>query len=261
MRYTVSMFWRLMILSFRAQMEYKLDFIVSNLFRGLISIMDFLMVAIIMLRFDNIDGWNVYQVALLFGVASMAMGFYRTLASAVHNFEEIIINGEFDSLLIRPLPTLLTLIARRIELRWFGNIFQSMAVMIISGLALDLSPLAWGYLFMLPLAAAVTLLGIALATITLGFWLTRIDEFIIFTMYAPSTAASFPLSVFPGWLKGFFFTVLPIAYMNYVPLLVLLGKGGHWTWLLSPFLTAVMTFTLAYRFWLYGHSRYHSTGS
>lgn len=261
MRHTVKMFWRLAVLSFRAQMEYKLDFLVSNIFRGLLSLSDFLMVAVIMLRFDNIDGWSVYQVGLLFGVSSLAMAIYRSLASAVHNFEDVLISGEFDSLLIRPLPTLITLTARKIELRWFGNIAQALAIMIICGLEVGLAPLAWVYLLILPVSAALTLLGIALATITLGFWLTRIDEFIIFTMYSPTTAASFPLSIFPGWLQAFFFTVLPIAYMNYVPLLTLLGKGGHWTWLLTPFITAVLVFTLAYRFWLFGHSRYHSTGS
>ncbi len=257
----MAMFWRLALLSFRAQMEYKLDFIVSNLFRGLVSVMDFLMVAIIMLRFDNIAGWSIYQVGLLFGVASLAMAIYRSFASAVHNFEEILINGEFDSLLIRPLPTLVTLVSRKVELRWFGNMAQALAVLVICGRQLDLSVPAWFYLLLLPVLAAVTMLGIALATVTLGFWLTRVDEFIIFTMYAPSTAASFPLSIFPGWLRGFFFTVLPIAYINYVPLQVVLGKDGHWTWLLTPLLAAAICFGLAYRFWLFGHSRYHSTGS
>ena len=261
MRHNLIMFWRLMVLSLRAQMEYKLDFIVSNLFRTLLAVTDFLLIAVIMFRFDTVDGWTIYQVGLLFGVASLALAIYRSLASAVHNFEAVLINGEFDSLLIRPLPTLITLLTRRFELRWFGHMGQALVLIIICGRAVDLSLGAWAYMLILPLWATCTLFGISLATVTLGFWLTRIDEFLTFTMYAPAYAASFPLSIFPGWLKGVFFTVLPIAYINYIPLQVLLGKGGDWTWLLLPPLTAILVLTLAYRFWLFGHSRYHSTGS
>lgn len=261
MMHTLKMFWRLLLLSLRAQMEYKLDFIVSNLFRALLAVTDFLMVAIVMYQFDTIDGWSIYQIGLLFGVASLALALYRSLASAVHNFEEVLVNGEFDSLLIRPLPTLVTLITRRIELRWFGHIAQALAIIFICGRALELAPGAWLYVLTLPIWAACTLFGMALATVTLGFWLTRIDDFLTFTMYAPAFAASFPLSIFPGWLQGVFFTVLPIAYINYVPLQVLLGMGGNWTWLLVSPLTAALVLFLSYRFWLFGHSRYHSTGS
>ena len=261
MRYNLVMFWRLMLLSLRAQMEYKLDFIASNFFRTLLAVTDFLMVAIIMIRFENIDGWSLYQVGLLFGVASLALGIYRSLASAVHNFEAVLINGDFDSLLIRPLPTLITLLTRRFELRWFGHMGQALVIIIICGRALSLSTGAWVYVLVLPFWATCTLFGISLATVTLGFWLTRIDEFLTFTMYAPAYASSFPLSVFPGWLKGIFFTGLPVAYMNYVPLQFLLGKGGDWTWLVLPPITAVIVFMLSYQFWLFGHSRYHSTGS
>lgn len=261
MRHNFTMFWRLFSLSLRAQMEYKLDFIVSNILRSLLAVVDFLLVAVILVRFEAIDGWSIYQVGLLFGTASLAMALYRSLAAAVHNFESVLINGEFDSLLIRPLPTLLTLMTRKIELRWFGHILQALAVIIICSLQLSLPPKAWFFLLLMPLWATGMLLAISLATITLGFWLTRIDELLIFSLYAPNYAASYPLSIFPNWLKSVFFTVLPIAYINYVPLLYLLSKGGEWWWLLLPPLVSTAALILAYRFWLFGQSRYHSTGS
>ena len=111
----LRMYLRLITASLRAQMQYKFDFIVSTLFDGLLQSVDFALLAAIMLRFPEIGGWNIYEIGILYGMAWIAMSLYRTLAPELHNFEEHIIQGTFDGMLIRPWPAVMVLLSRNIE--------------------------------------------------------------------------------------------------------------------------------------------------
>jgi ABC-2 type transport system permease protein len=60
------------------------------------------------------------------------------------------------------------------------------------------------------------------------------------------------------------FKLLPLAFMNYYPSLILLNKlekiSYPWLAFLSP-VVAVIVFALAYMLWTAGLNRYSSTGS
>lgn len=261
--------WRVLVLLARAgireRMQYKFSFVVSTLIRAVSMATDFALVAVILYRFRFIDGWDIYQVALLYGLASAANGLFRTVANEIEGFENYLINGTFDSLLIRPWPTLFTLLARKMDFNRLGTLAQGVLIAIIGAAKLlergQLLPWQLLYVAVLPFLGAMILLAIVTFTAALGFWLIRIDELQVFTLYAPLTASYYPLSIYPGWLRGLLYTVLPMAFINYVPVLYLLGKGGGpWSLAASP-AVAVLACVIAYRFWLFAERRYHSTGS
>jgi ABC-2 type transport system permease protein len=246
-------------------MEYKFSFITTMLIYAVLSAMDFILVAAILLRFDSIQGWTLYEVGYLYAIATMASSIYRIFANEIHTFEKYTVQGEFDQLLTRPVSPLLILFTRNLHLTQIGALLQGGIIMLLSlgGLwknGVDIIPA----LIYLPIAlffGSIILFSIGLATATIAFWTTRNSELQVFAMYAPITASSFPIQIYPTWLKVLLFTILPVAFMAYVPSLYLFDKGGHLTYLLAGPMVALISLALSLCFWNWGIKHYHSTGT
>lgn len=261
----LTLYRKLIMASIRAQMQYKLNFITTAVTTGLIMVIDFLVLSAILQRFDDVKGWDIYEVGILYGVASASMSLYRLFAPEIHDFERYIVFGDFDQLLTRPVSPLTLLLTRNIELARIGGIVQGIAILTISLIGLHQSGSSIGLLIVyVPIGLAVgtlILFSIGLITATVGFWAGQLKDLQTFTLYAPASAANYPISLYLGWLKLLFYTVIPVAFINYLPMSYLLDKGGTWVGLIFPPLVAVLFCLLAIRFWQYGIRHYHSTGS
>lgn len=251
--------------SIRSQMQYKVHFITTTVTTALIMGIDFLILAAILYRFNDVKGWGIYEVGLLYGLSSIALSCYRMFAPEIHDFEKYVVQGEFDQLLIRPVSPLTLLLTKNLELGRIGGAVQGSAIVIISLMGLQSAgEQIWPIIFYLPvvlLSGIAIFFAISLCTATTAFWTSQIKDLQTFTIYAPANAASYPLSLYPDWLKLLFFSVLPVAFVNYVPIMYLLHKGGHWSFLFLSPLVALLFLWLALRFWRFGIRYYHSTGS
>jgi len=260
----MALYFRLVAASIRARMQYKLDFIITFVLYALLTAVDFLFVATVLYRYRYIMGWNVYEVALLSGVASSAFGLYRTFGAELNSFERYLVNGDFDSLLIRPWPTLATLLSRSFDMGRLGGVGQGI-ILITVGLngVLDAGAPPWlaVYVYLLPIAGTGVIMALSLATATAGFWLTRIDELQVFAIGAPFTASTYPLDIFPKWLRWLFTGLLPVATMGYIPLRYALGKGGTVLALATPFAAAGLSLLVGLHLWRWGERHYQSTGN
>lgn len=259
-------FWLLARSGMRERMHYKASFLVTSALRGVTSLADFVVIAVILLRFRFVAGWDMYEVAVLYGLASLSNAIFRTLGNELDQFENYMINGDFDAVLVRPWPTLLTVVARKMDLGRLGIGLQGIVVTAIGAANLAERGVLAGWelaymLLALPLAGAAVLFAVAMATAAAGFWIIRTDELTVFTIYAPLTASFYPLSIYPGWLRRMLHTVIPVAFANYIPLTYLLGKGGGaWALAAAP-LVAALALTVSYRIWTVGEGHYQSTGS
>ncbi|MDR7071867.1 ABC transporter permease [Fictibacillus barbaricus] len=261
----MNLFIKLVSGSIRSQMQYKINFLVSSLSYALIMAVDFILLAAILHRFDNVKGWNLYEVGLLYGISSVAITLYRVFGVEIHNFEKYMIEGEFDSLLIRPVSPLSLLLTKNLDLSRIGGTVQGVLILAISIIGLSLKDfdmfLLLVYLPISIFSGLIICFSLGLLTATIAFWTQRIKDFQVFTLYAPFNAANYPMNIYPGWLKLIFFTVIPVGFMNYTPILFLLNKGGTvWNLALPPAVALVFLF-LTLRFWQFGIRHYHSTGS
>jgi ABC-2 type transport system permease protein len=263
MRATAAMYFRLVRASLRSLMQYRFSFMFSLVVNVLVTVADFLVVLAILYNFRSIGGWNTAQIAALYGVATAALGIYRAFGSELQNFQNYIVTGEFDGLLLRPWPTLLVLLSRRVELFRLGAVLQGYAALVIS-LAYLGGPAEFGvayfYMLLLPLLSSGIFFAISIATAAVAFWTGRIRELQTFTIYGPSTAASYPTAIYPRWIR-YFLTVLPVTFVGYVPLRTTLGLGGQLWHVVTPMVASAISLLAALWLWRRGERAYHSTGS
>ncbi len=260
----MDLYLRLIGASLRSRLQYKFDFFLTVLFNAVGSAIDFMTVAAVLNRYPVISGWNVFEIALLSGVASASYGLFRVFGAELATFERYLVGGEFDNLLLRPWPTIAMLLGRNFDFGRIGATLQGLLLIAI-GIRYALTQGAPGWLpmfaLLLPLAGALIVAGISLVTASIGFWIVRIDELTVFTTNAPMTAANYPISIYPLWMRRMLSGVLPVAAMGYTPLNYALGKGGAAWHLAVPFLTAGMAIWLGLVAWHFGERHYQSAGS
>lgn len=210
----------------RAQLEYRASAVLQLVGTMLISLLD---LAAILILFDNVPrlgDWSVAEVALLYGIASISFGFADLLVGHLDLFPEMIRDGTFDGILVRPLPSLFQVVASDFSLRRVGKSLQGVAVLIVALVQLDVD---WtlGRALALPLAivsGVVIYAGVWIALATIAFWIVDAIEFVNAFTYGGNYLSQYPLPIFGRWLRGMMIFVIPIGFVAYFPALYLLDR-------------------------------------
>jgi len=113
--------------SLRGQMQYRLDFLGSTLIQAVMGADGLIFVGAILWRFGPIAGWSILDIGMLFAVSRIGMGIYMLLCNELDKFEVYMVNGDFDTLMIRPWPTLFTLLARGTGIHRLAFLVQGIA--------------------------------------------------------------------------------------------------------------------------------------
>lgn len=258
---------RLALRLFRASFYHlriaKAQLVLQMFSQMFLMFLEFAVLVLILTRFRDIGGWNLYEVAVLYGISSGTYALSRMIFSELHNFDRLLLSGGFDSYLIRPVSPLFLLIVKKIAWSKMGGLFQALVVLGfgLSGLpSVALAPF-FLYLPILLISSLLIMFFIELTSATITFWTGRNKELQPFLIYAPSTGALYPLHIYPDWLQGIFLTLLPVGWLNYFPLSVLLNKSSFSFWLWVTPCISILFAGMAIWFWRKGLVRYSSTGS
>lgn len=262
------LYWQLVGARIRAQMQYKLSFALELVGFMLTTGLEFAIVAILFARFHSIAGWDIAEVALLYGITSIALSLCEMIGRGFDApFEIMMQQGTFDQILMRPLGAFFQVLSSEFQVRRLGRTLQGVAVL---GFAFSRLPIVWtpAKLFLLPLtvaSGALIYLGLFVIGATISFWTIKTPEVVNIFTFGGSQMMSYPLSIYNRWLRTIFLYIVPVAFVNYPAALFVLdrtdpfGLPGTAAWA-SP-LVAALFFFVALRFWQFGVTKYQGTGS
>ncbi|SFB59293.1 ABC-2 type transport system permease protein [Cohnella sp. OV330] len=256
--------WMLYKINVRARMQYRVSFLLTTLLASVVTVAEFLGLAVVLHAFGAIRGWNVWEIGYLYGVLMTAKYLYRGFGSAVNNFEPYLVNGQLDQLLLRPMPLLLSVLTSRTRMVG-GELLQSLTVLgVCLGKLLGDGTVGWAAIpltLLIVCTGTVIMFAVGLATAAVGFWTTRTEDLSVLTDNASTTACQLPLSLFPDWLRTLLLTVVPFGFINYVPAMFIVRS--EWGWWTVPATAAVAALSLgaALALWRVGVRKYQSTGT
>jgi ABC-2 type transport system permease protein len=248
-------------------MAYRTSFIIMTLSQFGITVIDFLAVIVMFTHVSKLGGFRLPEVALLYGTASLSFGLSDLAVGNIEHLGRRVRQGTFDQMLVRPIPTIVSMAADQFALRRIGRILQALLVL---GWALAHVHVDWsvGRVAMLPLMivsgaviyAAVFVLGAAVQ-----FWSSDSAEVANAFTYGGNFLAQYPMTIYPADLVRGMTFVIPMAFVNWYPTLYVLGRAdplGLPTVLryLSPVI-AIVVVMFAWLAWREGVRRYRSTGS
>src|SRR5215831_19658386 len=244
----------------RSQLQYKANITIDITTYFAISTLEFTQIFLLFASFTTLAGWSAGEVALLYGVTSIAFGLAEMFGAGIDGFDVMIRRGDFDRVLLRPISPFLQVAGSDFRLRRLGRFTQGIlgvgvGLFLLGGLPwrpLDLLVLPLGIVSGTVIFLAVMALGA-----TLCFWTVETTELTNILTYGGREMLSWPLSVYSQSLQRFFLFVVPLAFGTYAPVCYLLGK----TLAFAAPLVALIFAGIAAAIWGFGVRRYQSTGS
>lgn len=224
--------------SLRAAIALRGAFLLELSFMALNNLIFFTFWWALFLRVPTVRGFALADVAVLFGLVAISYGLHVVLAGGASELGRMIVDGELDTYLTHPKPTLLAVLGSRSRASGMGDVASGL------GLILWFGRLSWHSIpwFVLAVTASTVVLT---ATVTsfwsLAFYLGQIRAVVQLAFEMLLNFSLYPKVLFGGLIKGLMFTLIPAAYI------------GHWPASLvrTPSLLSALLLTLiACGYWL-----------
>jgi ABC-2 type transport system permease protein len=267
LRALFGIYRRLVGARIRSQLQYRLSFALNLLGAALISFLDFAAILVIFEQVDALGDWSVAEVALLYGIASASFALTDLVIGHLDLLPNMIREGDFDLVLIRPLGSLFQVVSSDFALRRLGKAVQGLAVLAValSHLDVDWTPGRAAMLAVSIVAGAAIYAGIWVAFCTVAFWLVDSIELANAFTYGGNFVAQYPVDIFGGVLRRLIVFVVPIAFVAYFPALYVLDKedpfGLPQAVQFSSPLVAAAALLVSALVWRTAVRRYRSVGS
>lgn len=210
----------------RSQLEYRASLALQFVGMAVLTGIDFVAILVLFENVDALDGWRLEEIALLYGIATISFALSDLAVGHLDLFPQMIRDGTFDQILVRPLPSLLQVVASDFSLRRLGKALQGLAVLVFALTQLELDWTA-GKVFVLVaavIAGTVIYAAVWVALATVAFWIVDAIEFVNAFTYGGSYLSQYPITIFGRWLRGLVLFVLPLAFVAYFPALVILDR-------------------------------------
>lgn len=253
--------------SLQSQMQYRASFIMLAVANFFTSFIDFLGIWALVERFGTLKGFSLGEIAMFYGIVHISFSIAEAGARGFDVFARQVISGDFDRLLLRPQSTVLQILGQEFQLMRIGRFSQGLLVLLwgISYVKISLSILKLVLLIISILGGALLFSGLFVLQATMCFWSTQSLEIVNMVTYGGVETAQYPISIYKEALRNFFIFIVPLACINYFPLIKILGKtdalnSPYWISWISP-LVCIFFFVLSLEIWKIGVRHYRSTGS
>lgn len=260
----LSLYFKMIRLSIRSQLQYRLSFIMFTLGNALGAFIEYLGVWAFFARFGSLGGWTLADAGIFYGMGHIAFALSEIFSHGFDIFHQRVRTGDFDRTLLRPRSTVLLLLGEECQLMRVGRLLQGVAVLAVG---LSATGTAWGFdrwlLMLLTVTGGACLFTcISILQATSAFWTVESIEAWNCITYGGITTVQYPLDIYQKPLRYLFSYVVPLAAANYWPCSYLLGRFYVPAWLswASPLL-GLFALLLSLSVWRFGVRRYRSTGS
>ncbi len=240
-----SFFWTLIGVNVRASLALKRSFLLQMSFMLANNFIFFMFWWLFFRKVPEVRGWTYADVTLLYGIVAGAYGLTVVLFGGVRNLSRLIEEGGLDSYLTQPKPVLLqTLCSRSFAAGW-GDLATAL---ILIGASVGYTSGRGLLAIVLMLSGALVLLASGVLLSSLSFWIPRLESFSRQVVEFLITFAMYPMHIYDTVVRGLLFTVLPAAYLGFLPVQILREERLElWLWQLGASLVYLVLACLLFR--------------
>ena len=167
----------------------------------------------------------------------------------------------------KPLGLFSHLVCKNFDLSFLANLSLSTVIFIYYFAKANIawSPLKILMLLIIIFGAILIYSALHIFIGTLSFWIVKIDS-VFSTIMDMRQFVYYPITIYSKVVQILLTYVFPIAFVNYYPMLYLLGKTDKTSMNVALFpmislLLGIVLYTLSYLFFTFGSRRYTSTGN
>jgi len=258
----MRLYMKYFAINLKAQMQYKATFILNILGRIVVAFATVVCVWVMFSRFNSVDGFSLSQVLLCTAVTLMAFSIAEVFARGFDIFPRLLGNGQFDRFLVRPRNVIFQVLASQMEFARLGILIQAIAVFCY---AIPNSGVVWTgdkvfTLALMILCGAVLFFCLFLIYASLTFFTVEGLEFMNILTHGGREFGRYPYSVYGRGVLKFLTYIVPLALIQYYPLLYLLDIETSMLYMFTP-VFSLMFMLPSFVLFRVGLRRYKSTGS
>lgn len=248
-------FFRLGLLNI---MQYRSDFFIS-LLNVLITLgTQLLGLQVIFGQTADLRGWTRDDLIVLIGIHMFVGGLLGlVIRPSMQALMEGIRLGTFDFVLTKPVDSQLFTSVQKVAPQSTTDMLFGLGVVILGMTRLD-AGLSVGAvtLFVVVLLAGVAIIySFMLILSTMAFWFVRLDNVLVIFQTMFGNAGSWPITIYPGWLRTTLTFFVPVAFAVTIPAESLTGRLDGMT-VVGTLALAVAFLAGARAFWRYALRHY-----
>lgn len=220
--------WRVCLLSLKynimREMLNKVTFL-TNISFMMLNNAAFLVQWMILFHLkEEIGGYTIREVMLLWGLAAGSYGLSRILFARAFALPELIVSGKLDTYLVLPKNVLLSAITSETNTSAIGDCLYGFVVFCAFCFRIDRLFL---FLFF-TLTGAVIVTAYAILLGSLAFWFVRVEAFSYHMLNGLVSFSTYPDGIFEGAARFFLYCVIPVGMAVYQPvhLVMRFDSGG-----------------------------------
>ncbi len=254
-------------LSICEMMEYPMNLMGWLLGNPLNCLLSIATIQFVVAEFGTLNGWEFNELAFLYGLAMMSHGFSIVLFIQTWYMGSLLLHGEFDIFMLRPLNVLFQFLFLRFNLIGVTDLIPGTIIFIYGCQKIHFQWTLQSTLAIIAVLIGATLIRGALFLFTgsFAFWTKSNNQFsdLNGTMLAQTTL--YPLSMYPTIIQAIFTFIIPLGFISFYPASDILGKTSQFTffngaiWL--TLFVGILVFWIATRLFNHGLKRYESAGS
>ncbi len=248
--------------------QYKVNALLQSLAVFLREATGIIVIYFTLLKFDNLNGWNLYEMLFLFSLLFVTYGILILFFTGLRDFGKTVRNGNFDRYILRPRGLLFQIIFANAD--WFAALGHGGLGIVLFVICAGKVGIVWNgttiLYYMFSIVGGVLIQGaIFLLFATLNIYLLETDSLKTMLYWNMRKFAGYPLSIFHKAIQIGMIYVVPFAFVNYFPAQYLLRKPDMaqypeiFMYLTLP--VGVGMYLLAYGFWRVSLRAYKSSGN
>jgi len=246
----------------KSQMQYKMSFLFTFLGQFMVSFALLMSLTFMFARFDEVEGFTLNEVLIGYAVMMMGFALAEMFGRGFDLFPRLLGNGAFDRALVRPRNILFQVLAGTMEFSRLGRITQAVIVFVY---IIPRSGISWTWdkiltLCLMIICGSLLFFGLFVVYAAFSFFTVEGLEFMNIFTDGGREHGRLPFSVYGENVLRFLTFVIPLALVQYYPLLYILGREENIFYAFTPVL-ALLFLLPCYGFFQFGLRRYKSTGS
>lgn len=258
----MRVYFKMMVLNLESQMQYKISFLMTIIGQFFTAFAGFLGIKFMFNYIDTVREFEYCDIMICFGIVTLSFSLGEALGGGMATFGNVLGNGEFDRALVRPLNTVFQVLAPRVDFTRAGLLIQAVGVLLYaipkSGISWDLKKIVT--IVLMIICGSVLFFALFVFKATFSFFTVQNLDFMNLFTYGAKEYGKYPFNIYGKWVVGILTYIIPLALVQYYPLLYLVGKRDNDFYMFIPLLSLLFLIP-CYLFFLFGIRRYKSIGS
>ena len=260
----MKLYFKYITLLLKSQLQYKASFAMSAITQFIQPFALLAGIYFLFERFENIQGWTLYEVFMCYAVVGMCFSIATCFARGFDSFDGMVRTALFDRVLVRPRGTVIQVLGANFDIKRIGHFIQAVMVLCAAIYGADIT---WDLVRIITLVnmifgGSVIFSGVYMLQAAAAFWTIEALEVANIFTHGMKEHASYPLNIFPKWITFVFTFIIPFGTINYLPMQFLLEKidGDSWFYAFIPLIGSLFILPCM-GVWKIGVRKYSSAGS